>query len=919
MAKYHDFRAKPVDNAFIDRTERSRQLKRQRTYWRKKMVMGEGMTREELISLILEGFKVNVSNVADKGRLAQKIHKSTDVTRKINFNRQIGLPPKSVASRAGAVWGRIGTTRTLGTTGRNVVGIAKAKGQAKAVGKQALRVVADPVVGPGRVAATLLKAHKAGAVKRDLKKVAQHIPARSQVIGQGVEATAFANKGAINPARWAVHRVTRAGAHSPRPKSKHVTQATDTKKVGNFVIEKLPYREPVYSGHRSRKMPVSTATPSGADTGQRLQLNLNKAMKKFRRAGEEPQITQLIRHPKGGHVQTDLIWKMAKNDGRVAMDAHLSNIGIHPKTRKAEIIDPGFMPKIPKERKQAVRDFMMKTDPTSMSSHDYRVALAKAAGHDRQSAVNQHVSSHQIQKFMRIKPPDRNASVAGSSEIGHRSQVVISGSGNPNSGTRILSRSRRGSTGKGKHPRPGSIRRKLKRWKAGPRGGVTEETSSSQRARVRATAAGRRNDQQAGQVWFIPKNKQEMTKLAKRSKLKHLGHGLLRYVGGNAGVAAMSTGMYLDPTREGEIGHGIVKVAGGLSNVARYGLKVRHAKMGLHRRQTLKQQQQIRRQAKKRKQLGEGYAQTVGRGNRYAGRDRLSSNTAGDSPPSATSPTSRTPANRPQQQGRVVRKPINVSEVYSLDHGINESALAKAGGKMNAAAADGTINGVNPASSTPVISNNSMSQVAVGGGRAAGTLGGGFGTSGKGSSRFMGSGGGSTTGRVSNNTPTVVAPPKGGSRQLGGSSPLGTRTADRRSMPSKGMNLGQVGGNRPSSRSGAQRFRFNPATSRPSFGRNQSMMRSGGGGNSWRQRGERMGAASPGGAGYHASGGRGYGGGGGYGAGSRGSVTTSGYSQRRSWGGGGNIGYSSKGGWSGGVSGGYGGSSSRWGGSTSYR
>lgn len=278
--------------------------------------------------------------------------------------------------------------------------------------------------------------------------------------------------------------------------------------------------------------------------------------------------------------------------------------------------------------------------------------------------------------------------------------------------------------------------------------------------------------------------------------------------------------------------------------------------------------------------LREGYTQTVGRGNRYAGRDRLSSNNAGDSPPSATSPTSRTPAHRPQQQGRVVRKPTNVSEVYSLDHGINESALAKAGGKMNAAAADGTINGVNPASSTPVISNSVVSKVAAGGGRGGGTLSGGFGTSGKGSSRFMGS-----------NKMGGASVPSSGKQTFGNrASAMSAQQAASRPTPS--------------SRSGAQRFRFNPATSKPSFGRNQSMMR-----NQPRMRpsarmsgGMGMRGGSYGGGGYRPSG----------------SVTTTGYSQRRGW----NIGAGvsgGSGGWRGGVSGGMSGGSNRWGSTTTYR
>lgn len=48
--------------------------------------------------------------------------------------------------------------------------------------------------------------------------------------------------------------------------------------------------------------------------------------------------------------------------------------------------------------------------------------------------------------------------------------------------------------------------------------------------------------------------------------------------------------------------------------------------------------------------------------------------------------------------------------------------------------------------------------------------------------------------------PTVAPSPAGGSRQLGGSSPLGTRTPDRRSIPASGKDLGNISRNTPSGR-----------------------------------------------------------------------------------------------------------------------
>lgn len=240
---------------------------------------------------------------------------------------------------------------------------------------------------PGGVGSALQR-FKQAREKKVLQNVAQHIPRHAQTIGSGLEAVALADMRPLNPARRTVFRISVADKNTTaRPKSPHITQPIDVKRVGKFVVEKLPYRLRAHEGWRTAQLPAGLSQASrrikAAETGRSSKL-------------------QLMTDPKGGHVGTKLIYDLFKDNNLVALDAHLGNIGLHPQTRKAELIDPGFVHKVPKERKQQVHDYLTRVDPTSVDLHTFHGGLARAAGLDRASLVGKVLDGRAIANNLHV-------------------------------------------------------------------------------------------------------------------------------------------------------------------------------------------------------------------------------------------------------------------------------------------------------------------------------------------------------------------------------------------------------------------------------------------------------------------------------------------------------------------------------------
>ena len=184
---------------------------------------------------------------------------------------------------------------------------------------------------------------KTKRIQGEHKTAASVLPSQATFLGAGAEAAAYLHKATKNPSGWRVYRESSAPKRRgvfKRPNVPEVTQALDVKRIGNRQVEMVPYRIPA--------MPYAS------------------------RRGREYN----PRHPKGGHVSTDLIYNLA-NKGYLASDAHFRNIGLDPKTKKAELIDPGFLTKLDKKGQEKLHQTLRRVDPTSMSSASFRQLLHK--------------------------------------------------------------------------------------------------------------------------------------------------------------------------------------------------------------------------------------------------------------------------------------------------------------------------------------------------------------------------------------------------------------------------------------------------------------------------------------------------------------------------------------------------------------
>ncbi len=183
-------------------------------------------------------------------------------------------------------------------------------------------------------------------LNKDVERLSTHIPSRSTLAGTGLEAMVVTNKLGQNPEKWTVTRVStpkRPVGIKPRPKSNYVTPSLEAKRVGRFQLDVAPYRL----------------------------------------AGE-------YRSPQRGLASVGILYNMHK-EGLFPSDAHSANIGVHPITRKTELIDPGFVTQLKLHQKKNLHDFYMRTDPTSMSSDDFRTRalMAVNAGKSKISQIAQ--------------------------------------------------------------------------------------------------------------------------------------------------------------------------------------------------------------------------------------------------------------------------------------------------------------------------------------------------------------------------------------------------------------------------------------------------------------------------------------------------------------------------------------------------
>lgn len=497
------------------------------------------------------------------------------------------------------------------------------------------RVAADPIVGGirqiGKTKAFLEKPR----LEKELKNLGAVIPKSARHLGSGVEAHGFREIRGQNPDNDKVLRIS-AGGSVERPKSSRVTQADDVARIGRFTVERTPFRKPIYAGGKIVK------TKGGTD-----------------------QFSARLEHPKGGHAATDIMFHMVGKENLLPMDSHVGNIGTNPKTKQAELFDPGFVHKLSGRQVARAREYLTKNDPTAQDSYDYRVNLARHVGIDREKVVGKAASSGGVSRHFTPSYDDQpRRKVVSNIPALPKGKTVVPAP-NPKryaSSFNIRSASRREMSG----PSSTSLRRiemghgldlpsaprekrrfqplgtstrgriqmafnkagmeGVKRLKAvnqqlnpvnprvGPKGLRTESIlieakqlgpigrakkrmreaertiarAEAKRPKRKISPKDRNYQAPAPDIYFVPENKAEMTKLRDRSVLGHVGHGALRYAAGNAVAGAMSNQLYfLEPEYHPGVAkaHAAIKVTGGVANTLRYARKVRNAKAGLHREQ----------------------------------------------------------------------------------------------------------------------------------------------------------------------------------------------------------------------------------------------------------------------------------------------------------------------------------------------
>lgn len=202
------------------------------------------------------------------------------------------------------------------------------------------------------------------SLNQNVTKLSHHIPAHSTFAGNGLEAAVFSHKPGQNPENWSVIRVStpkRPTGIKPRVQSSVVTPSVESKRVGRFQLDVAPYR-------------LAGANRSAAR----------------------------------GLAATSVMYR-AHKEGLLPTDAHDANIGVHPRTGKTELIDPGFITRLDDGAKKRLHDYYTKTDPTSVSSAKFREG-ALSAVYQPDKSIGKLARAKQMIGFFKNSPaPIRNS------------------------------------------------------------------------------------------------------------------------------------------------------------------------------------------------------------------------------------------------------------------------------------------------------------------------------------------------------------------------------------------------------------------------------------------------------------------------------------------------------------------------------
>jgi hypothetical protein len=160
-----------------------------------------------------------------------------------------------------------------------------------------------------------------------LKKAAQYIPSTAKYLDHGIEAATFVNQPNSNPASKEVYRISASPKRRGVFKRPDIATQAKAVRTGKTQVEKLPWRD---MGDRSS--------------------------------------------PKRGHTFTGLLYN-AVAKGKLPVDLHRGNIGVDPTTKKAELVDPGFVRRLTPSGKKIAREYLLQTDPSKMTTGAFERGL----------------------------------------------------------------------------------------------------------------------------------------------------------------------------------------------------------------------------------------------------------------------------------------------------------------------------------------------------------------------------------------------------------------------------------------------------------------------------------------------------------------------------------------------------------------
>jgi len=163
------------------------------------------------------------------------------------------------------------------------------------------------------------------------EKLSKRVPATSKFGGAGAEAVVMIDRPTQSPGGHRAYRISPSpperGVYK-RPKHPMITQALATKRSGKHQVEVLP------------------------------RMNMG-----FRT------------NPKGGNAAAHINYELLKS-GLLATDVHQGNVGAHPVTKQAQLVDPGLVHKLTPQGKARLREYFMTHDPGKMSSEQFRHGMA---------------------------------------------------------------------------------------------------------------------------------------------------------------------------------------------------------------------------------------------------------------------------------------------------------------------------------------------------------------------------------------------------------------------------------------------------------------------------------------------------------------------------------------------------------------